>query len=108
MRSGQVPLKLECFAIKANDHKEKLGYLLLNLRAAQVFSKNDSINVKTNWHTLLGLKGELKVHKPELLLALSIHHQEPTTLNSQLEVNSLLPILNLILICMTAKILFSI
>ncbi|XP_029056561.1 centrosomal protein of 120 kDa-like isoform X1 [Osmia bicornis bicornis] len=88
MRSGQVPLKLECFAIKSNDHKEKLGYLLLNLRAAQVFSKNDTINVKSNWHTLLGLKGELKVHKPELLLALSIHHQEPTTLNSQLELKN--------------------
>ena len=99
MRSGQVPLKLECFAIKGNDSKEKLGYLLLSLRSAQVLSRNTDANVKANWHKLLGLKGDLKIHKPELLIALSIHDQEPATLNSQseeqtdLQSNKLSPIL---------------
>ncbi|KAK9294090.1 hypothetical protein QLX08_011181 [Tetragonisca angustula] len=84
MRSGQVPLKLECFAVKSNDNKEKLGYLLLSLRSAQVFTKSNINNVKANWHKLLGLKSELKTHKPELLLALSIHDLD-TTVNTQLE-----------------------
>ncbi|XP_031839725.1 rha isoform X2 [Nomia melanderi] len=85
MRSGQVPLKLECFIVKSNDSKEKLGYLLLSLRSAQVFSKNEDISVKTSWHKLLGLKSNLKMHKPELLLGLSIHDQESGTLNCHVE-----------------------
>lgn len=87
MRSGQAPLKLECFAVKSNDSKEKLGYLLLSLRTAHVFSRNRINNVKSNWHKLLGLKSELKIHKPELLLALSVHDQDASMPNSQLEVN---------------------
>ncbi|XP_060817244.1 centrosomal protein of 120 kDa isoform X3 [Bombus pascuorum] len=85
MRSGQVPLKIECFAVKSNDIKEKLGYLLLSLRSAQVFAKSGIDNVKANWHKLSGLKSELKIHKPELLLALSIHDLEATSVNAQLE-----------------------
>ncbi|XP_043799759.1 centrosomal protein of 120 kDa isoform X2 [Apis laboriosa] len=85
MRSGQVPLKLECFAVKSNDNKERLGYLLLSLRSAQVFTKWGANSIKPNWHKLLGLKNELKIHKPELLLGLSIHDLENTTGNAQLE-----------------------
>lgn len=87
MRSGQVPLKLECFAVKSNDNKERLGYLLLSLRSAQVFTKWGANSIKPNWHKLLGLKNELKIHKPELFLGLSIHDLENTTGNGQLEVN---------------------
>nr|XP_033341936.1 centrosomal protein of 120 kDa-like isoform X2 [Megalopta genalis]XP_033341937.1 centrosomal protein of 120 kDa-like isoform X2 [Megalopta genalis]XP_033341938.1 centrosomal protein of 120 kDa-like isoform X2 [Megalopta genalis] len=85
MRSGQVPLKLECFTVKSNDSKEKLGYILLSLRSAQVFSKNEDVNVKTNWHKLLGLKSNLKMDKPELFLGLSIHDQDSTLLNCHVE-----------------------
>ncbi|XP_061927319.1 centrosomal protein of 120 kDa isoform X3 [Apis cerana] len=85
MRSGQVPLKLECFAVKSNDNKERLGYLLLSLRSAQVFTKWGANSIKPNWHKLLGLKNELKIHKPELFLGLSIHDLENTTGNGQLE-----------------------
>lgn len=90
MRSGQVPLKLECFTVKSNDSKEKVGYLLLSLRSAQDSTRNNINNVKANWHKLLGLKSELKVHKPELLLTLSIHDVEVTMVNDQLEVGNLL------------------
>ncbi|CAL7937004.1 unnamed protein product [Xylocopa violacea] len=85
MRSGQVPLKLECFSVKSDDSREKLGYLLLSLRSAQVFSRNNSNDVKVNWHKLLGLKNELKAHKPELLLALSIHDQDFTHSSTELK-----------------------
>ncbi|PBC34330.1 Centrosomal protein of [Apis cerana cerana] len=89
MRSGQVPLKLECFAVKSNDNKERLGYLLLSLRSAQVFTKWGANSIKPNWHKLLGLKNELKIHKPELFLGLSIHDLENTTGNGQLELKNL-------------------
>ncbi|XP_017766393.1 PREDICTED: LOW QUALITY PROTEIN: centrosomal protein of 120 kDa [Eufriesea mexicana] len=89
MRSGQVPLKLECFTVKSNDSKEKLGYLLLSLRSAQVSTRNNINNVKANWHKLLGLKNEFKIHKPELLLTLSIHDVEVTTFSAQLELKNL-------------------
>ncbi|XP_076281822.1 rha isoform X2 [Lasioglossum baleicum] len=85
MRSGQVPLKLECFTVKSNDGKEKLGYILLSLRSAQMFSKNEDTDLKTNWHKLLGLKSNLKADKPELLLGLSIHDQDSTLLNCHVE-----------------------
>ncbi|XP_076640820.1 rha isoform X2 [Halictus rubicundus] len=85
MRSGQVPLKLECFTVKGNDSKEKLGYILLSLRSAQMFSKNEDIDVRTNWHKLLGLKSNLKADKPELLLGLSIHDQDSALLNCHVE-----------------------
>ncbi|XP_076760519.1 rha isoform X2 [Xylocopa sonorina] len=83
MRSGQVPLKLECFSVKSDDSREKLGYLLLSLRSAQVFTRNNSNDVKVNWHKLLGLKNELKADKPELLIALSIHDQDLTHTGTQ-------------------------
>lgn len=107
MRSGQVPLKIECFAVKSNDIKEKLGYLLLSLRSAQVFAKSGIDNVKANWHKLSGLKSELKIHKPELLLALSIHDLEATSVNAQSEVNHLL-LLNKCLIMIMQKLWYEI
>lgn len=107
MRSGQVPLKIECFAVKSNDIKEKLGYLLLSLRSAQVFAKSGIDNVKANWHKLSGLKSELKIHKPELLLALSIHDLEATSINAQSEVNHLL-LLNKCLIMIMQKLWYEI
>ncbi|XP_076394230.1 rha isoform X2 [Megachile rotundata] len=85
MRSGQVPLKIEYFAVKSVECKEKLGYLLLNLRSAQVISKNTDSVVSANWHKLVGSRGHFKMHKPELLLALSVCYREPATLNSKLE-----------------------
>ncbi|XP_076236826.1 rha [Calliopsis andreniformis] len=87
MRSGQVPLKLECFAIKATDSKEKLGYLLLSLRTAQVIPRNGDAEIKANWHKLLGLRNDLKIHKPELFVSLCVHEQE-STLNSKSELKN--------------------
>lgn len=86
MRSGQVPLKLECFAFKENGDKEKLGYVLLNIRSAQVMCQQRKSDVKASWHKLLGLRSDLKIHKPELLLTLKIEDKKSSNINSTVKV----------------------
>ncbi|KAG7198473.1 hypothetical protein KM043_005854 [Ampulex compressa] len=81
MRSGQTPLKVECFIVKDNASREKVGYLILSLRSAQVIPKSLEISAKANWCKLLGLKGDFKINKPELLLTLTIEDRCPTTSN---------------------------
>ena len=81
MRSAQVPLKVECFMIKENGIKEKIGYLLLSVRSAQMYTKGGESSIKSNWNTLLGLKSDFKTCKPELLISLRIEDQEhPSTI----------------------------
>lgn len=82
MRCGQTPLKLECFAIKNHNNKEKIGYILLSIRSAQIIPKSKEVDAKANWHTLLGLKNDLRAQKPELLLSLSIEDREYAASNS--------------------------
>ncbi|XP_019885597.2 centrosomal protein of 120 kDa isoform X2 [Camponotus floridanus] len=84
MRSGQAPLKLECFAFKEDKAKERIGYVLLSIRSATI-SKYGDLNPKANWHKLLGLRNDLKVQKPELLLTLRVENQKSTNSNSMIE-----------------------
>lgn len=86
MRSEHVSLKLECFAFKENEGRERLGYILLNIRSAQVMSKCGDLSPKASWHKLLGLQSNLKIQKPELLLALRVEDRKDVTLNPTVEV----------------------
>ncbi|XP_018400917.1 PREDICTED: centrosomal protein of 120 kDa [Cyphomyrmex costatus] len=86
MRSEQASLKLECFAFKENEEgREKLGYILLNIRSAQVISKCGDLSPKASWHKLLGLRSDLKIQKPELLLALRVEDRKGVNLNPTAE-----------------------
>ncbi|XP_011345189.2 centrosomal protein of 120 kDa isoform X2 [Ooceraea biroi] len=76
MRSGQVPLKLECFAFKENGGKERLGYVLLSIRSAHVTSKHGDSSPRASWHKLLGLRNDFKTQKPQLLLTLKIEDRK--------------------------------
>ncbi|XP_034948982.1 centrosomal protein of 120 kDa [Chelonus insularis] len=78
MRSAQEPLKIECFEIRENGTKDKIGYLLLSLRTAQVIAKDSDEDVKSNWHKLLGLRNDVKADKPEILLSLIIGEKNIT------------------------------
>lgn len=84
MRSEQASLKLECFAFKENEGRERIGYVLLNIRSAQTLSKYG--DPKANWHKLLGLRSDLKLQKPELLLTLRIEDRKDINLNPTTEV----------------------
>ncbi|KAL6436896.1 hypothetical protein ACFW04_004925 [Cataglyphis niger] len=90
MRSGQTPLKLECFAFKENKAKEKIGYVLLSIRSAHIISKHEDLSPKANWHKLLGLRNDLKVQKPELLLTLRVENRKSTDSNSMIEISNLM------------------
>jgi hypothetical protein len=86
MRSGQVPLKLECFAFKENETKERLGYVLLSIRSAHIISKLGDLSPKGSWHKLLGLRNDLKTQKLYLLLTLKIEDQKNVDSNPIAEV----------------------
>lgn len=86
MRSGQAALKLECFALKENKAKERIGYVLLSIRSAHIIFKHEDLSPKANWHKLLGLRSDLKIQKPELLLILRVENRKSTDLNSMVEV----------------------
>ncbi|XP_070162107.1 centrosomal protein of 120 kDa [Polyergus mexicanus] len=85
MRSGQTPLKLECFTFKENKAKERIGYVLLSIRSAHIIFKHGDLSPKANWHKLLGLKNDLKIQKPELLLTLRVENRKNTDSNSMIE-----------------------
>ncbi|XP_015109878.1 centrosomal protein of 120 kDa isoform X2 [Diachasma alloeum] len=76
MRSGQEPLKLECIEFKENGVKEKIGYLLLSLRSAQIVPRGNESTIKTDWHRLLGLRNDVKGDKPEFSLSLTIEDMD--------------------------------
>lgn len=86
MRSEQASLKLECFAFKENEDRERIGYVLLNIRCAQILSKYGDLNPKANWHRLLGLRSDLKMQKPELLLVFRVEDRKDVNLNPITEV----------------------
>ncbi|XP_012256855.2 centrosomal protein of 120 kDa-like [Athalia rosae] len=76
MRVGHVPLKIECFTVNNNGVREKIGYILLPLRSAQIVARGKDANVKVMWHKFLGVKNELRASGPELLLSLTIEGRE--------------------------------
>ncbi|XP_011693780.1 PREDICTED: centrosomal protein of 120 kDa-like isoform X3 [Wasmannia auropunctata] len=90
MRSEQASLKLECFAFKENEGREKIGYVLLNIRSAQVISKCGDLSPKASWHKILGLRSDLKIQKPELLLVLTVEDRKDINLNSAAELRNLM------------------
>lgn len=86
MRAGQTPLKIECFSIKENGLKEKIGYILLSVRCAQIVPRGKTVNVKMKWYNILGLKNDLKDCKPELLLSLRIEDRNAVSSVTTLKV----------------------
>ncbi|XP_014230772.1 centrosomal protein of 120 kDa-like isoform X1 [Trichogramma pretiosum] len=76
MRSNQTPIKVECYAINENGSREKLGYILLSVRCAQIIQPNGESNIKTNWHNILGVKNDFNNCKPRLLMYLIIREKE--------------------------------
>ncbi|XP_012273788.1 centrosomal protein of 120 kDa [Orussus abietinus] len=90
MRTSQMPLKVECFTRKENNSKEKIGYILLSLRSAQIITKDKEKNVKVIENKLLGVKNEFKPSKPELLITLTIEERSGllTTCEGLSEINS--------------------
>ncbi|XP_014259329.1 centrosomal protein of 120 kDa-like isoform X2 [Cimex lectularius] len=92
LRTGNTALKIECFNV-INEHKrDRLGYILLNLKEAQIIPRGSGIPVLETWHRLLGLRNEAKAHNPELLLIFKIEEAHEKEFNErQLPKESTLP-----------------
>ncbi|BES88043.1 Hypothetical protein NTJ_00849 [Nesidiocoris tenuis] len=43
LRTGNTALKIECFAVIKDNKRDRLGYILLNLKEAQIIPRNSSI-----------------------------------------------------------------
>nr|CAD7409007.1 unnamed protein product [Timema poppensis] len=71
LRTSCVPLKIECHTMLNPRQRDRVGYVLLNLRSAQIQSEHHNY-VRESWHKLIGVKLEPKAPRPELLLSLSI------------------------------------
>ncbi|XP_043280435.1 centrosomal protein of 120 kDa-like [Venturia canescens] len=77
MRSGQEPVKIECFEIKETGMRDKIGHMLLSLRTARILLPRDQVvDVPATWHTFFNLRSDLKAHKPEILLSLTIEEHD--------------------------------
>ncbi|KAK0095735.1 hypothetical protein PV326_007550 [Microctonus aethiopoides] len=76
MRSGQEPLKIEYFELKENGTKDRIGYLLLSMRTAQIIARGNDHNLKTNWHQLSGLRSDVKADKPAFYISFTIEERD--------------------------------
>ena len=59
-----------------NGSREKLGYILLSVRCAQIIHQNEESKIKTNWHNILGVRNEFNTCKPKLFLFLIVREKQ--------------------------------
>ncbi|XP_014217743.2 centrosomal protein of 120 kDa [Copidosoma floridanum] len=76
MRCNSTPIKVECYAVHDNGSREKLGYILLSVRCAQIIHQGEDSKIKMNWHTILGVRNEFSNCKPKLMLYLIIRERD--------------------------------
>ncbi|XP_068084880.1 centrosomal protein of 120 kDa [Anabrus simplex] len=79
-RTGNVPVKVESFTIANQEKHERIGYLLLNLRSAQIAVSGRSFQISGTWHPLLGVKSDHASYRPELLLTVHVEDANPELL----------------------------
>lgn len=73
VRSFNVPLRVECFTLDANERRVKVGFVLLSLRSAHIISKNNpNQDAPFKWLRLMGVSHDVRSHHPELYLSVSI------------------------------------
>ena len=63
-------MKIECYSVDENGYRDKIGYILLSIRSAQIIQRGKETDIKFNWNTFLGVRGELNACKPKLYLTL--------------------------------------
>lgn len=73
LRSANKPIRVECYTIdQQNNNKERIGFVLLNIRSAQIIPTYFNINdIPFKWYKLIGVKNSKKL-QPELFLSLTI------------------------------------
>ncbi|KAF7267160.1 hypothetical protein GWI33_019581 [Rhynchophorus ferrugineus] len=99
LRSSNQPLRVECLCVDPQNRRERIGFVLMSLRSAQVVSLHDAKKpVNFKWLKLIGCQADKKKYHPEINLGLSIRdhllndHEDESTddmpLISEEEANS--------------------
>lgn len=70
MRNNNIPIKINLFKCVNENHREKFGYVVLNLRTAQYVPKGKVVKITEENIKVLGLAKEAKGYTPHLLLSL--------------------------------------
>lgn len=86
MRCNSTPIKVECYAVNESGSREKLGYILLSVRSAQIIYQGEESKIKTSWHNILGVRNEFNNCKPRLMLYLIIKERDTKTIEIPLKV----------------------
>ncbi|KAJ8686156.1 hypothetical protein QAD02_021950 [Eretmocerus hayati] len=76
MRCNQTPVKIECYAVNDNGSREKVGYTLVSVRAAQIVPQDKESSIRTTWHDILGIRNDFSSCRPKLLLYLIIKERK--------------------------------
>lgn len=66
--------------MKSNGSRDKIGYVILAMRSAQILLKNEEQKLKFVWQKMLGLRNDLKganKEKPELCIAFTVQETNP-------------------------------
>lgn len=74
IRSFNKPLRVDCINIDAQNHREKFGYVLLDIRSAQVITDSNQ-QIVFKWHKLFGVRNKKRNSTPELYLSLTVRNQ---------------------------------
>ncbi|XP_030758776.1 uncharacterized protein LOC115884359 [Sitophilus oryzae] len=73
LRSSNQPLRVECISVDPQNRRDRIGFVLMSLRSAQVISLKDAKTpVNFKWCKLIGCQADKKKHHPELYLGISI------------------------------------
>ncbi|XP_050298341.1 centrosomal protein of 120 kDa-like isoform X2 [Anthonomus grandis grandis] len=73
LRSSNQPLRVECLSTDPQNRRDRIGFVLLSLRSAQIITLKEAKSpVSFKWYKLIGCQADKKKHHPELYLALTI------------------------------------
>lgn len=79
MKTQNLPVKLECYAIdsqKKAAEREYIGSILIPVRSIPVCPITKALQIKPRWYRLIGLSSKWRQQRPELLLYIMITEKE--------------------------------
>ncbi|KAK5641909.1 hypothetical protein RI129_010456 [Pyrocoelia pectoralis] len=72
IRTKNIPLRLEVLLVDNNSRKDRIGFILLSTRSANIIPHNYQTEIPFKWCKLLGVQAEHKRGHPELYISLTI------------------------------------
>lgn len=89
MKEENQPIKVECIAIKGENKREPIGFVLIPMLQIPFWNFRKSGMTKSHWHKLINVSNQYKSFKPELLLNVTITEKECAIEETKLDENDL-------------------